>query len=455
MSENINTIYITNSPTFTSYSKGNNSANYDANGTPELLVLYNVGTTGGPSAYGTYDQSGNGAEWSSPNVAEGTTIVRRGGSWAVGYAGVSQIHRQDQAPDFVVEIVGFRLASSQASSSFLRVGDFPNYNDDRVSQDDAYYGSVDHLYYIGKYEITIAEYCAFLTAVGNLTTIGNLTFNGSCLDDVFSLYNAFDTSGTVANNGITRSGSCGNYSYEPTANYSNRPVTFVSWLNCARYANWMHNGKGSGDTEDGAYTLGGNPSPTIVPSQNAGAIFWIPTENEWYKAAYYKSGSTNAGYWRYSTQSDRIPTEVVAMLENGNGVEPEDIVGTHYPNDPTPNYSPFDTTPKHNNRPFGIKIPGVLQNAANYPALTRSIHYTQTSTSGTNTQGFRTYKLATAIKANYYHRLIDRFTTPVAISTDTIGPDQAAIPTRGVPGRLTYMPFFEGIPKTSDYGAET
>lgn len=443
MSENINTIYITNSPTSTSYSKGNNSANYDVISIPELSVVYNVGTTGGPSAYGTYDQSGNGAEWCSPNVAGGTTIVRRGGSWAVNSGGIGQYHRADQSPAAYYGIVGFRLASSQESSSFLRVGDFPNYNDDRVSQDDAYYGSVDHLYYIGKYEITNTQYCEFLNA------IGNTLYNGSRRENIFSLFSV------TYNAGITRSGSSGTYTYEPIEYYGNRPVLGVNWFDCARYANWMHNGKGSGDTELGAYALEGNPSPTIVPSQNAGAIFWIPTENEWYKAAYYKSGSTNAGYWRYSPQSDRIPTEVVDMLTNGDGVEPEDIVGTHYPNDPTPNYSPFDTTPKHNNRPFGIKIPGVLQNAANYPTLTRSIHYTQTSTSGTNTQGFRTYKLATAIKANYYHRLIDRFTTPVAISTDTIGPDQAAIPTRGVPGRLTYMPFFEGIPKTSDYGAET
>ena len=319
---------------------GCNSANYDVDGIPELRVLYNVGTSGGPSAYGTYDQSGNGAEWSSSDVVGATTIVRRGGSWAVNYSGISQYHRADQAPNLVVEIVGFRLARSQSSSDSLPVGDFVNTNDTRVSQDGQYYGSVDHLYYIGKYEITNAQYCTFLTAVGNLPY-----GVGTVRDDIFSLYNAFDSGGTVANNGISRSGASGAYIYTPKSNYSNRPVTFVSWLNCARYVNWLNNGQGTGDTETGVYSLNGIAVPTIVPNKAPGAIFWIPTENEWYKAAYYKGGSTTAGYWRYSTQSDNTPTEVVAMLTNGDGVVPEDCVGTPHPSpsvspSPSPSVSP-------------------------------------------------------------------------------------------------------------------
>ena len=324
-----NTKYVTyNSPTSSPLcAPGCNSANYDVLGTPELQVLYNVGTNGGPSAYCTYDQSGNGAEWCSRDAVGATTIVRRGGSWAVGYGGIGQKHRANQAPNLVSEIVGFRLASSQSSSSFLPVGDFVNTNDARASQDGQYYGSVDHLYYIGKYEITNAQYCTFLTAVGNLPY-----GVGSCRDNVFSLYNAFDSVVTVANNGIVRSGSSGAYIYAPTANYSNRPVTFVSWLNCARYVNWLNNGQGAGDTETGVYALNGNVLPLagIIPTKAPGAIFWIPTENEWYKAAYYKGGGTTAGYWRYSTQSDNIPTEVVAMLTNGDGVVPANCVGADF-----------------------------------------------------------------------------------------------------------------------------
>ena len=39
-----------------------------------------------------------------------------------------------------------------------------------------------------------------------------------------------------------------------------------------------------------------------------GALFFLPSEDEWYKAAYYKGGGTNAGYWDYPTQSDTAPT---------------------------------------------------------------------------------------------------------------------------------------------------
>ena len=45
---------------------------------------------------------------------------------------------------------------------------------------------------------------------------------------------------------------------------------------------------------------------------NSGATYYIPTENQWYKAAYYKGGGTNAGYWNYATQSDTAPTAVTA-----------------------------------------------------------------------------------------------------------------------------------------------
>jgi len=111
--------------------------------------------------------------------------------------------------------------------------------------------------------------------------------------------------------GITRSGNVGSYTYSVKNQMDNKPVVFVNWFDCARYCNWLHNGKGSGDTETGAYTLNGAITGDAV-AINAGANYRIPTENEWYKAAYYKGGGTNAGYWTYATQSDTAPTPVQA-----------------------------------------------------------------------------------------------------------------------------------------------
>ena len=53
-------------------------------------------------------------------------------------------------------------------------------------------------------------------------------------------------------------------------------------------------------------------------TRNAGATYFIPSENEWYKAAYYKGGGTNAGYWLYPTQSNTAPSNVLSATGTNN-----------------------------------------------------------------------------------------------------------------------------------------
>jgi formylglycine-generating enzyme required for sulfatase activity len=160
------------------------------------------------------------------------------------------------------------------------------------------YGSVATAYRIGKYEVTIQQYTDFL--------------NAAAKSDPYGLYNP--KMATDANvYGISRAGSNGSYTYSAItySGYSpNRPITYVSWFDAARFANWMHNGQGSGSTETGAYTLNGATSGT-APAKNSGAQFYIPTESQWYKAAYYKGSGTNAGYWDYATQSDDAPGNMI------------------------------------------------------------------------------------------------------------------------------------------------
>jgi formylglycine-generating enzyme required for sulfatase activity len=51
-----------------------------------------------------------------------------------------------------------------------------------------------------------------------------------------------------------------------------------------------------------------------------GATWFLSSEDEWYKAAYYKGGGTDAGYWDYATQSDTAPTaELPAGADLTNG----------------------------------------------------------------------------------------------------------------------------------------
>jgi hypothetical protein len=67
--------------------------------------------------------------------------------------------------------------------------------------------------------------------------------------------------------------------------------------------------------------------------RKAGAQMFLPTENEWYKAAYYKGGGTNAGYWIYPTSSDGEPGRDMTEVTNpGNNVNRFRIV----PEDPFP-----------------------------------------------------------------------------------------------------------------------
>ncbi|MBL6832425.1 MAG: SUMF1/EgtB/PvdO family nonheme iron enzyme, partial [Pirellulales bacterium] len=89
-------------------------------------------------------------------------------------------------------------------------------------------------------------------------------------------------------------------------------MNFVSWFDAARVANWLQNGQGSGSTETGAYTLVGGQTSGTAPAANPGASYLLPTEDQWYKAAYYKGGSAMARYWDYATQSDSTPTAVTA-----------------------------------------------------------------------------------------------------------------------------------------------
>jgi formylglycine-generating enzyme required for sulfatase activity len=175
--------------------------------------------------------------------------------------------------------------------------DWVTVGDPGNSADTTGYGAVADSFQIMKFEFTNQQYTDFLNSVA--------------ATDNYSLYVNFGM-GNNARGGITRSGSSGSYIYSVKANMGDKPVNYVSWFDAARVANWLMNGAtSSSSTETGAYTLNGQTFGT-VPARNPGATFYIPTLDQWYKAAYYKGGSTNAGYWDYATQSDTIPNAVTA-----------------------------------------------------------------------------------------------------------------------------------------------
>ena len=174
--------------------------------------------------------------------------------------------------------------------------DWVTVGDPGNTADDTTYGAVADAFQIIKYEFTNQQYKTFLNSVA--------------ATDTYSLYSA--DMGSNARGGITQSGASGSYTYAVKSNMGDKPVNYVSWFDAARVSNWLMNGAtGTSSTETGAYTLAGGTSGN-APAVNNGATFYVPTEDQWYKAAYYKGGSTNAGYWDYATQSDTDPTAVTA-----------------------------------------------------------------------------------------------------------------------------------------------
>lgn len=118
--------------------------------------------------------------------------------------------------------------------------------------------------------------------------------------------------GSNPRGGITRSGSGGSFTYSVKANMGDKPVNFTNWFDATRMANWMTNGQGSGGTESGVYTFTGEASISAITRDlsNHNQVF-IPTEDEWYKAAYHQpatQGDDADDYWLYATRSNSIPT---------------------------------------------------------------------------------------------------------------------------------------------------
>ena len=200
-------------------------------------------------------------------------------------------------------------ASASVTIDWVTVGNAGNSADPLTGR-----GTVGYSYQIGKYEVTNAQYSAFLNAKGQSNSNG--------------IYNS-----SMSSYGITQSGSSGSYTYSVTTALANRPVVYVSWFDAARFANSMMNGQENGDTETGAYTLNGATSGIILA--NAGAQVYIPTENEWYKAAYY-----NAATSTYSLYPNGQNTITAADANYGHAVGSTTDVGSY--GDDASYYGTFD-----------------------------------------------------------------------------------------------------------------
>ena len=167
-------------------------------------------------------------------------------------------------------------------------------------------GGVAYTYNIGMFEVTAGQYMEFL--------------NAAAATDTYGLYDPRMNSSPFGCQ-ITQNGTSGNFSYDfsgrpsgTEADWANRPVNLVSWGNAARFANWLHNSQptgaqGLGTTEDGAYLLDGATSDSALLAivRESDATWVIPSEDEWYKAAYHKNDGVTDNYFDYPTSGDGVP----------------------------------------------------------------------------------------------------------------------------------------------------
>jgi len=183
------------------------------------------------------------------------------------------------------------------------------------------FGSVGYTFSMGSYEVTNAEYAAFLNSVD--VTSGSSTINS------LGLYSASmstdTTNGGILFNGAAAAGSRYNVRNAATpTSFGNRPVNYVSWFSAARFANWLNAGQNgsAASINSGVYAVNTQTSGSIA-SRNTAAVagasprtaFVIPSADEWTKAAFYNPSGTNYYYWQTKV-SGSTPSPTIATTAN-------------------------------------------------------------------------------------------------------------------------------------------
>ena len=160
------------------------------------------------------------------------------------------------------------------------------------------FGGVAYKYEISKTEVSASQYLEFLNLV-DPTGANELGLYEAPLMHYISGI-TLDANRAVG----------AKYQFWTPNAFNKLPVIIPSWFCALRFANWMHNGQGSGDTETGSYTLTGRapiPENATAILRNPQATWVVPSIDEWYKAAFHKNDGVTGNYWRVATSREIYP----------------------------------------------------------------------------------------------------------------------------------------------------
>ena len=125
----------------------------------------------------------------------------------------------------------------------------------------------------------------------------------------------------ITQNAITKATASGLVGVTAGAWTGNQPAANINWYDAAAFVNWLNTSTGMTPAYDLAWD-GSAWSMTLWSSgdawqaggenlyRNKGAFYFLPSENEWYKAAYYNPAGSN--YFLYPTASSNAPTAVAS-----------------------------------------------------------------------------------------------------------------------------------------------
>jgi hypothetical protein len=72
--------------------------------------------------------------------------------------------------------------------------------------------------------------------------------------------------------------------------------------------------------KDAPNRWGGEDKYKFRPKTSHGAVWFLTSENEWYKAAYHKNNGIAGDYWLYPTSTNTVPNNNLPLSDTGNSV---------------------------------------------------------------------------------------------------------------------------------------